>query len=149
MVAAAPVLDAVAGPETVWPAELVCAPWELVPAGEDTVWPAELVTTPDAPDLEGVGSMMMVVLLLAETTTVRVEFAETVPARIRVVNPGPTAGIPAGRPTEVATAGWLVTTGGWSGMEEAAWGIPVTTPRELVSVRREVWGKASTDEEPD
>lgn len=51
--------------------------------------------------------------------------------------------MPAGRPAGmVASAGCEVTTAGWVGCEvkttppPAAVGIPVTTPRELVSVRK-------------
>jgi hypothetical protein len=73
-----------------------------------------------------------------------------------VWTPGPTAGMSAGAGWVVTTAGcevtapgWLgimVTAAGWVGCEVATGNIPVTTPRELVWARREVWGKASTED---
>lgn len=52
-----------------------------------------------------------------------------------VQTPGATAGIEAGTPTSVWTAGCEVMTEGWAGMEVAAAGPPVMTPSEFVSVR--------------
>lgn len=47
----------------------------------------------------------------------------------------------------MTTAGWLVTGLGWLAIEVSTGGMPVTTPREFVSVVKEVWGKGSADEE--
>jgi hypothetical protein len=126
---------------------LAAAPWEfwapLVPVAEP-LWRAP---EPDAPDPDAMGVevwIWTVVLLLALTTTVRVLLnMEPVPGRTRVWTPGPTAGISAGAGWAVTTAGCEVTAAGWLGMlvTAAGWvGIPVTTPRELVCLRKDVWG---------
>ena len=107
--------------------------------------PVPLAPEPEAPELVGL-ERTMVVLLLAETTTVWVVLA-AVPAMTRVVMPVPTAGIELTTPTEVATAGMEVSAAGLEGCAVTTEGWPVTTPRELVSVRRLVCGKASTDED--
>ena len=46
---------------------------------------------------------------------------------------------PTGRPAgKVATVGWVVMTEGWVVMATSGVGMPVTTPRESVCVRKEV-----------
>lgn len=117
------------------PAELVCAPE-----------PEALLEAAADEGVAEVGEMMMVVLLLAETVRRVVEFPAPT---TMVLRPGPTAGMVATGGWLVTTAGWVVTTPGCSGIEVAAAGWPVMTPSELVSVRREVWGKASSAEEED
>jgi hypothetical protein len=126
----------------------------------DAPLPERRAPEPDAPDPEATGVdvwICMVVLLFALTTMVRDWLdMRPVPGRVKVWRPGPTAGISAGSGCEVTTAGCVVTAAGWPGCEVMATaalgcevktaGIPVTTPRELVCLRYEVCGKASTDE---
>lgn len=116
----------------------------LVPVGlaEAPDPDAPLPVAPPAP----IVLRITVVLLLAETTMVCVELGPAVPWTGTVWMPGLTAGMEAGAPTFVLTAGCDDTAGGWAGIEEAGAGCPVTTPRELVCWRNEVWGKSSPDD---
>lgn len=83
------------------------------------------------------------VVMDTEVSPMTLVVDEPTETRIVVFWPMGTVLMPGRRPAGmVATAGWLVMTVGWVVMA-ALWavataGMPVTTPRELVSVRKEV-----------
>lgn len=128
-------------PEPVALAPLPDASEPSVPVADE---PAPVPPVVDAPLLVAPPPSTMVVLLLAETTRVRVVLP--VPGTRTVLMPVPTAGMVAGMPTEVSAAGCEVTCAGWLGMSVAGAGCPVTTPSELVMVRKEVCGKSSPED---
>jgi len=78
--------------------------------------------------------------------TIRVVELVPVPAN-QVWRPGPRSGIVAATPTEVAASGWVSAWEGCEGWDVATAGMPVTTPRELVWVRKVVCGWASMEDE--
>lgn len=133
MVAAAPV-DAVLAPVAV----VISFPLASVAVGVTT--PSEPVI-PAAPEL-GVGvatGANEVLPLTFWEKTMRVVELVPVPA-CQVWRPGPRSGMVAAIPTEVALSGWVSAWEGCEGMEVATAGMPVTTPRELVWVRKVVCG---------
>lgn len=105
------------------------------------------VTTPSvpvmpAPWLEGVGvatGANEVLPLAFWEKTIKVVELVPVPA-CQVWRPGPRSGIVAATPTDVAASGWVRACEGCVGCEVTTAGMPVTTPRELVWVRKVVWG---------
>lgn len=98
MVAAAPVDSVAAAPVP----EAVESPVSSAPVPLAVREPEALEPVAEAPE-EVASPTTTVVLLLAETTRVRVEFP--VPGTRMVLMPVPTAGMEAGTPTEVIRAG--------------------------------------------
>jgi hypothetical protein len=129
-----PVALPLSSPSSLPPLWLGFAP---VPVGVASVPVALLWPTP-------IVVKTIVVLLFAETTIVCVLLTPAVPCWTRVTRPVPMAGMEAASPTEVASAGMEVSANSAGGCEVATEGIPVTTPRELVWVRKEVCGWASS-----